>query len=326
MQKMTPASWPYFMLTLLAAALLSGCATSSQPAAKAPGPDWVIYDAKTGAPVDWIAMSNDAIAADIILWGEQHNDVIGHQLEQRLASDLLSAHPDAAIAMEMLERHEQVWVDLYLDGQIETATLIELTNSANWGGGKNTWSTWYQPIIDSAKEQRPHGAAVIAANAPREYSRAARLENYEILDKAINAHQPPFAVVPDEAVDDQAYHDRFVGMMTGHGHGHSDAAPQIDAQSYLRAQRVWDATMANAVVTAKESHSKVLLFIGDFHIANLGGTLQRIKHHAPSLQVATISAVAKANPEQWNPDDATRADYVIYTAKPAAPDGMTMVE
>ncbi|WP_309400912.1 ChaN family lipoprotein [Cerasicoccus maritimus] len=312
------------MLTLLSVAFLSGCATTTPQAAKQPTPDWVVYDAQSGTPVEWIAMSNDVLAADAILWGEQHNDAIGHQLEQRLTGDLLSTFPDSAVALEMLERHEQVWVDLYLDGQIETATFIKLTNSANWGGGKNTWGDWYQPIIDVAKEQRPQGATVIAANAPREYARAARLEDYETLQQAISAHQPTLAVVPDEAVDDQAYHDRFVGMMTGHGHG--EDAPQIDAESYLRAQRVWDATMANAVVTAKQSHRKVILFIGDFHIANLGGTQQRIKHHAPELKLVTISAVAKADPTQWNPDDADRADYVIYTAKPASADGLMAMQ
>lgn len=300
---------------------MTGCSVfeyETAPPTRPASPEWVIYDAKTGAPVNWNTMTSDLFAADIILLGEQHNNVIGHELEQRLAQDLFVQFPDAAIAMEMFERHEQAFVDLYLDGELKAETLIDVTNSANWGGGKNTWSDWYQPIVDAAKAHRNSGAAIIAANAPREYARLARLEDYATLQRATDANMPTLALQPDDAVDDQSYRDRFVGMMSGHGHGHGhgESAPQIDAEAYLRAQRVWDATMANAVLAAKEAHAKVLLIVGDFHIANQGGTQQRIRHHGKQSDVATVSVIAKENVLEWNANDANRADFVIYTAKP----------
>jgi len=308
----------YAAMSMLSLALLAlgGCSvfeTETAPPTRPVGPDWVIHNGQTGIIVGWDQLSAQALAADIILMGEQHNDAIGHQLQLKLAQALLAKQPDAAIAMEMFERNEQSFVDLYLDGDIQAETLIEITHSADWAG-KGTWANFYQPIVDAAKAHREQGAAVIAANAPREYARLARLENYRALDLAAASHDPTPAKLPDETVDDQAYRDRFIGMMIGHSHGEN--APQIDAEAYLRAQRVWDATMADSVLAAREAHAKVLLLIGDFHVANQGGTLQRIRHEAPEMRIVTISMIAKEDINQWNPDDAGRADFVIYTQKP----------
>ncbi len=294
------------------ALLLSACSTTQSQAPATPaGPQWTIYDAQSGQAINWATMTGKLFAADVILVGEEHTNAIGHELELRLVEDLLRAHPGSAIAMEMFERHEQVFVDLYLDGEISTETLVEVTHSANWAG-KGTWQTWYQPIVDAVKAQRHQQAALIAANAPREYARLARMENYDVLDKATLAQQPALALRPSAEVDDATYHDRFVGMMSGMGHGDTH---QVDAQAYLRAQRVWDATMADSVIAATAKHSKVMLIVGDFHIASQGGTLQRIRHHAPQLKVVTLSIIAADNIEHWNLEDRDRADFVIYTAK-----------
>ncbi|WP_309387160.1 ChaN family lipoprotein [Cerasicoccus frondis] len=274
------------------------------------GPEYVVYDASSGAPIEWSALESEAFGADVILVGEQHTNEIGHDLEHRLVDDLLAQYPRSAIALEMFERNEQAFVDLYLDDKIEVATLVDITKSADWAS-KGSWGEFYQPMVDSVKKYRGNGASLVAANSPREYARLARLESYATMESAVTAHQPVLAIAPDEAVDDQAYHDRFVGMMTGHGHG--EGAPTIDAESYLRAQRVWDATMADAVVNAAQHHDKVLLVVGEFHIADQGGTLQRVRHHAPELTVATISIIRREDVTAWNAEDAARADFVIYT-------------
>lgn len=322
------------------AAFLAGCSTlPSEPRAgsvspqnrpaSAATPAYAFFDGRTGAGLDWTAVTARLAASDLILVGEQHDNVAGHRLEAELADALLQQTPNAAIALEMFERHEQGFVDAYLDGHLAAATLVTLTESENWGGGKNTWMTWYQPIVDQVKARRASGAALIAANAPRAYVKLARLENFAALDQLPAADLALFQA-PDLAVDDRAYRERFLATMQQHSApapagppapkkkpaAPSDLppAPKIDPAAFLRAQQVWDATMADSVLQAYRRHPKVMLFVGEFHVGFSGGTLQRVRHGAPDARLLTISILRSPTPDTFVGTDKNRADLVIYTA------------
>jgi uncharacterized iron-regulated protein len=314
---------------LLLVGALAGCRTLPPPAAAVPaGPERAFFDGRTGQPLDWTALTARLGAADFILVGEQHDNVAGHRLEAELADALLQQTPNAAIALEMFERDEQGFVDAYLDGRIAAATLVTLTESENWGGGKNTWMEWYQPIVDHVKARRASGAALIAANAPRAYVKLARLESFAALDQLPASDRALFQA-PDLAVDDHAYRERFLATMQQHSapakagqpapktksaaSADTPPAPKIDPDAFLRAQQVWDATMAESVLLARTQHSKVMLFVGEFHLGFAGGTLQRVRHGAPDSKIATISILRSDTPETFAAGDKDRADLVVYT-------------
>lgn len=323
----------------LIAVFLAGCGTVHQPVTpSAPvrpaGPDWSFFDGATGEALNWEEVKPHLLAADIILVGEQHDDVLGHQLEALLTDALLEAVPNAAIAMEMFERNEQGFVDLFLEDRIQAATLVNLTDSANWGGGKNTWMQWYQPIVDHVKARRSSGAALIAANAPRSYVRLARLEGFEVL-QALEGDAGGLFETPDLGVDDSAYRERFEAMMRPHplpeptvgtaseqesdaqanagAAAHSSAATSMDTAAFFRAQQVWDATMAASVAQAAEQHPKVMLFVGEFHVGSVGGTTLRVQQLRPQAIVRTLSILRSPDPGSFNPTDLNRADIVAYT-------------
>lgn len=276
------------------------------------GPAWVAYDGIDGKLSDWDALLERAEHADVILIGEQHDNPIAHELELKLAVAVLAKHPNAAVAMEMFERNEQTFVDFYTQGKISSDTLFDVTGSKSWGGSEENWRAWYLPVVDAAKNKSVAGARVIAANAPRAYATFARLENEATLTElAADTDCAPF-VIPNVNVDDSAYEQRFTDLMSGHGHGHGDGEP-MDASPYFRAQQLWDATMANAVVTAAKTHPKVLLLVGDFHIANQGGLLKRVLFDDPELDVMSVSIQRSENPTEFEPSDTSRADFVIYT-------------
>jgi len=318
-------------LALLAGAL-TGCRTLPPPSAAVPAaPERAFFDGRTGARLDWTAVGSTLAEADVILVGEQHDNVAGHRLEAELADALLRQTPDAAIALEMFERDEQSFVDAYLDGRIAAATLVTLTESENWGGGKNTWMDWYQPIVDHVKARRATGAALIAANAPRAYVKLARLESLAALEQLPASDRALFQV-PDLAVDDRAYRDRFLATMQQHSApaqagqpapkkkstapAGTPPAPKIDPAAFLRAQQVWDATMAGSVLLARARHPKVMLFVGEFHVGFSGGTLARVRHGAPGARIATISILSSATPATFAAGDRDRADLVVYTRAP----------
>ena len=132
-----------------------------------------------GGVVSWGEMMDSIDAVDIILLGEQHDHAVGHAIQLAIVEDVMDAYQGSVLALEMLERDEQLRVDDYMEGVIDAKTFATITQSKNWGGDGG-WSAWYQPIIDAAKER---GGKVVAANAPRRYVRLARLEGYERIDE-----------------------------------------------------------------------------------------------------------------------------------------------
>lgn len=234
---------------------LAGCSTlpssqrneSPMPPAEptVPATDHACFDGRTGARLDWDAAIARLAAAEIVLVGEQHDNVAGHRLEAALTDALLQRQPRAAVAMEMFELHEQGLVDLYLDGRIDAAALMTLTESENWGGGKNTWMDLYQPIVDHVKARRAAGAALVAANSPRAYVKLARLAGFETLAQLPAAERALFAL-PAATVDDSAYRERFFATMQRHSAPGATAAvevarkpvPPVRKTSNLRSERV----------------------------------------------------------------------------------------
>lgn len=361
---------PFFSVLILAATF-AGCsalpphatptaaAVAESPVPPAPQID-AIFDGRTGTRLDWTAVIDRLAAAEIVLVGEQHDNVAGHHLEAALTGALLRRQPRAAVALEMFERHEQGLVDLYLDGRLAAPTLMTLTESENWGGGQNTWMDWYQPIVDHVKAHRAAGAALVAANSPRAYVKLARLAGFGTLALLPAGERTLFAL-PDPTVDDAAYRERFFGTMRQHSAPGATApaaaerkpappvrkisnlrseqirtrkalretsapnreaagpvAPRMaaDPATFFRAQQVWDATMAESVARAHERHPQVVLFVGEFHLAHVGGTYLRIRHALPAAQIATVSILRSATPESFDPADTARADLVIYTPEP----------
>ena len=124
--------------------------------------DLIIMDGRTGSQLSWTTALDQLRQADIVVLGEQHDDALGHAVQLAVTEDLLG-DGRGALALEMLERDEQVFIDDYCDGIIDAETFATLTQSTNWSG-EGSWEAWYQPCIDAAIES---GAAVIAANAPR---------------------------------------------------------------------------------------------------------------------------------------------------------------
>ena len=119
-----------------------------------------IYSDK-GKKVSYKKLINKAKSADIVLFGEYHDNPISHWLELELAKDLLSKY-DIVIGAEMLEADDQKLLDNFLKGDI---------NLSNFDSIANLWSNFetdYLPIIKLAIE---NNIPVIATNIPRKYSR-----------------------------------------------------------------------------------------------------------------------------------------------------------
>lgn len=291
--------------------LTIGCNTPKQASVRASvvivREHLTIHDGRTGDTINWTTMLSKMGGADVIILGEQHDDATGHAVQLAVVEDILDQSPGrGGVALEMLERDEQVLLDDYRDKIIDAKTFAELSASTSWAG-KGSWKAWYQPIIDAAIER---GAVVIAANAPRRYVRLARMGGWERLDE-LDANRRELVDHPDTSMTG-AYRDRFIEFMGG--------SENIErAESFFRSQQVWDATMAASVSDAlRQSGPPVILLVGRFHSDSNGGTPRQIRRLCPSANIVTVSLVTTCHTVEFS-DERPLADFVVCTETEDSP-------
>jgi uncharacterized iron-regulated protein len=264
--------------------------------------------------LEWDAFLSRLHGADVVVLGEQHDDATGHAVQLAVVEDMLDGSPGSGgVALEMLERDEQVLLEDYRDEIIDAETFARLSGSTSWSG-KGSWEAWYQPVIDAAIDR---DAAVIAANAPRRYVRLARTDGWERFDD-LDADRRALVDRPDSPIVGP-YRDRFIELMSGHDDpdGEMDEAAEAEAielaESFFLSQQVWDATMAASVSMAlRQSGPPVMLLIGRFHSDADGGTPQQIRRLHPAARVVTISLEPECGNVEF--DEANpQADFIVCT-------------
>ncbi|MDP6891097.1 MAG: ChaN family lipoprotein [Phycisphaerales bacterium] len=276
----------------------------------------LVLDGRTGDELGWETFMSRLGDADVVVLGEQHDDATGHAVQLAVVEDMLDRSPGSGgVALEMLERDEQILVEDYRDEIIDAETFAELSSSTSWSG-TGSWEAWYQPIIDAAIER---DAAVIAANAPRRYVRLARTDGWERLDD-LDASRKTLVDRPDTPMTG-GYRDRFIELMSGHddpdaGTDEEARAEAVElAESYFRSQQVWDATMAASVSEAlRQSGPPVMLLIGRFHSDSEGGTPQQIRRLHPAAHVVTISLEPECGEVVFD-EAMPQADFIVCTGE-----------
>ena len=249
---------------------------------------------KSAATLDDIII--DMAKADVLFFGEEHNDSTGHYLEQVLFKKLADKYPGkTALSMEMFQTDCQTVLNEYLAGFIREKNLI--AEGRAWKNYKD-----YRPMIETAKEAH---LPVIAANAPTRYTNMVTrvgLTGLQQLDVTAKGWLPPLPI--DTATG--RYYDKFGEIMGGHG------GPMHVYQS----QNLWDATMGNSIAKFYKANKgfKIFQVNGGFHSEEKLGTVAQLKRYAPGARVINIQAYADENFD--NPDwtrFAKFGDYIILT-------------
>ncbi|HWZ14804.1 MAG TPA: ChaN family lipoprotein [Mucilaginibacter sp.] len=257
-----------------------------------------IYSTVKQKQVDLDDVVNDLNNADVLFFGEEHNDSTGHYLEYTLFKKLADKYPaKAALSMEMFETDCQNVLNEYLGGLIREKNFI--TDARAWHNYKD-----YRPLVELAKEQH---LPVIAANAPARYTNMANrlgLPGLEQLNATGRSYLPPLPIDTATGV----YYQKFVQIMGGHG-----AMPGM--QMY-QAQNLWDATMGWSVAQFYKTHKgyKILQLNGGFHSEEKLGAAGQLKKYAPNVRILNIAAYSDEGFD--NPDwskFSKNGDYIILT-------------
>ena len=149
---------------------------ADEPPRPVEGEDFRVYDIR-GRSSSFAAVLNALSDTDVVLVGEEHDDVVGHRFEAELlgaAYRRLQAGDgrDVILSLEMFERDVQYILTEYLDGTISETHF--LSSSRPW----DDYEHRYRPLVEFSKA---HGLRVVAANAPRRYVNRVSREGPESL-------------------------------------------------------------------------------------------------------------------------------------------------
>ena len=176
------------LTTGLAAALVAaaaaipavgGAQVADTAAVPVDGVDFAVYD-RAGRRVSLDEVVAAAGRAEVLLVGEEHDDMVAHALEAELYRRAIDAYgavrgvPGRAIvlSLEMFERDVQYILDEYLHGLVTEDHFLR--SARPW----DDYEARYRALVESA---RAHEQPVVAANAPRRYVNRVTREGPESL-------------------------------------------------------------------------------------------------------------------------------------------------
>jgi uncharacterized iron-regulated protein len=253
-----------------------------------------IFD-KKGKKTSYAKMFKKASEADIILFGELHNNPICHWLQLELTKDLYQEVGDKLVlGAEMFERDGQLILDEYVNGQISTRSFE--SQARLWPN----YETDYKPLVEFAKENK---LPFIATNIPRRYASVVFRQGFEGLD-SLDKHAKMFiAPLPAPYDADLPGYKAMLEMGGGMGGHGSDNFP--------KAQAIKDATMAHFILENMDEGKTFLHYHGTYHSNNFEGIMWYLNEYRPGLNIMTIASVEQDTTDKLLEENEALADYIL---------------
>ncbi|MEM9830331.1 MAG: ChaN family lipoprotein [Bacteroidota bacterium] len=258
-------------------------------------PAYQLFNEK-GKSISYKKMLRTLQEADVVLFGELHNNPICHWLELQLLRDLHNEREDIVLAMEMFEADNQLVLDEYLQGSIQEKHL--LNEAKVW----SNYDTDYQPLIELAKAE---GIPVIASNIPRRYANLVYRKGLSALDSLTDAAKQWIAPLPITVDMQLASYQEMLTMMGGSSHGGDTG----EAETLVHAQAVKDATMAH--FTLQQLPRPVFHVNGAYHSQDKEGIVWYLQQKRPNLVIMNINSVEQKSVDELLEENQTNADFTI---------------
>lgn len=260
---------------------------------KSDKPAYLLFN-KEGKAVKYEKMLKQIEDADIILFGELHNNPISHWLQLELTKDLYQQYgKKLVLGAEMFESDNQIIMDEYLSGKISQRNFEEEIRL--WPNYK----TDYKPLVEFAKDS---GLYFVATNVPRRYASLVNskgFEGLEELSEEAKAFLPPLPVAYDSTLN------CYASMMEMEGMGNHVTA------NFPKAQAIKDATMAHFILKNWLPGKVLLHYHGAYHSQNFESIYWYLKHENPELKIVTIHSVTQDNISELTEENTGAADFTI---------------
>jgi uncharacterized iron-regulated protein len=240
-------------------------------------PAYQLFD-RQGKPATYQQLEQAIRSADVILFGELHNNPICHWLQLQVTYSLHEARPQALVmGAEMFEADNQLVLQEYLQGMITEQALKQ--EAKVW----NNYDTDYAPLLNYA---RKHQIPFIATNIPRRYASMVSRQGLAHLETLPQEARNYIAELPIALDLELPSYKNMLGMVQGHGHGGG-----MKPENFAAAQAIKDATMAHFILKNWSEGKQFLHFHGTYHSNNDEGIAWYLKKKAPSLKIITIASV-----------------------------------
>ena len=313
------ASSASLLLAIVCTACGSGARATISPA---PAPVATNFAARqrvvageSGRDITFELMADAAARADVVFFGEQHDDVETHRAELALLTAIGERRGTVILSLEMFERDVQGALDAYLAGTLSETDF--LAQSRPWPN----YAADYRPLLEMAKAKK---WPVVASNVPRRLASMVSRQGLAAVD-SLPAADRAFVAKELLCPKDQ-YYANFVDVMGG-GHG---AAPSASAPAsamtgmtdlFYQAQCIKDETMAESIVLARAGSrvpTTVVHVTGSFHSDFGLGTAARVRRRIPKLNSVVVSAVPTPEPAKAKVAEFTaRGQFIIFVLRAA---------
>ena len=248
-----------------------------------------------GKKADYGDILKEALKADVVFFGELHDNPIAHWLELELTKYLFSEKGKSLVlATEMFETDNQILIDEYFSGLIKESSFESEVRL--W---KN-YQTDYKPLLDFAKDT---GLKFIASNIPRRYAAMVNTGGFEALEKVSPEGLKFIAPLPVEYDPElPCYKDML--SMGGGAMGHETA-------NLPKAQAIKDATMAHSIAKYRQPGETVIHYNGSYHSDRYRGIIWYLNKYSPGLKISTITTVLQDDIDKMDEKYLNYADFVI---------------
>jgi uncharacterized iron-regulated protein len=249
-----------------------------------------------GAPVAAGQIEPAALAdlppADVVILGEIHDNP-EHHVHQATA---VAALQPRALVFEMLEPEQAARL-----GGVGREDAAELERLLGWEGSGWPDFSYYHPIFAAAPEASVFGGALPRAEVRR-----------SVTEGAAAVFGPQAGLYGLDAPLDPADQD---AREIDQAEAHCNALPEALLPGMVEAQRLRDAALARAVITAHaETGGPVAVITGSGHARRDQGIPAVLAHAAPSLRVLSVGMF------ETDPGPSPPFDLWLVTAPAQRPD------
>ncbi len=255
-----------------------------------------------GKKVKYQKLLEAAKDADVVFFGEMHDDPICHWLEYELTKDLY-LEKDGAIILgaEMFEADNQLILNEYLAGTISKKSFEQ--EARLWPNYKSD----YKPLVEFAKDSN---LTFVATNIPRRYASVVYKKGFEGLDELTPEAKSYIAPLPIEYDADLKGYKDMLEQMELMGHGNPN---------FPKAQAIKDATMGYSIAEFAGNGKTLIHYNGTYHSNNFEGTMWYVNKYKPGLKIITIASVEQSDLEDLAEENDNLADFIIVVSETMTP-------
>lgn len=260
---------------------------------KSDKPSYQLFN-QTGKNIKYSKMIKQIEDADIIMFGELHNNPVCHWLQLEVTKDLHQNKGEKLIlGAEMFEADNQLIMDEYFSGFFKSNKFE--AEARLWPNYK----TDYKPLLEYARENE---LDFIATNVPRRYASIVHKKGFDALLELPDESKKYLPELPIEYDPELPAYKEMMEMMKDMGH----ANPNLP-----KAQAIKDATMAHFILQNFEKGKQFLHFHGTFHSNNFEGIVWYLKQADPDLNIVTIASVEQAELDKLSDENINLANYIL---------------